>query len=125
MSSALRTGRVRSPLRRGPVGPVAALGCALAIAITFTLTGTQTDDRQEPRPRADAGALTAMEQAAVVGALSGGDARQHRIASQVAAAQAGASALADPAILHHHGVDTSRRPARPTGEVGAERFHHR
>jgi hypothetical protein len=69
--------------------------------------------------------LTAPEQAAVVAALSRGDSRQRRIASQVAAGEAGASALADPAILHHHGIDTSWRPTRPRGELGAERFHHR
>lgn len=126
MSSAFRTGRERSPLRRGPAGLATALGCALAIAsITFKLTGTATDDGPEPPRRADPGALTATEQAAVVEALAHGHARQRHIASQVAAGQAGASALADPAILHHHGIDTSRRVPRHRVEVAAERFHHR
>jgi hypothetical protein len=49
----------------------------------------------------------------VIKALSHGDSRQRRIAVKVAAGKAGASALADPAILHHHRTDTSRRPGGP------------
>jgi hypothetical protein len=126
MSSALRRPRGRSLSRRSQVVLVAALGCVLTLAsIIFTLAGTPGDNRPQRPVQALPGLLTATEQAAVIEALLHGDSRQRHIASQVAAGVAGASALADPAILHHHGVDTSRRPARPTGEVGAERFHHR
>jgi hypothetical protein len=126
MSSALRHLRGRSHLRRGQVALVAALGCVLAVAsITFTLAGGRSDDRLKPPRRADSAALTDTEQAAVITALSQGGSRQRRIARQVAAGKAGPSALADPAILHHHGIDTSRASARPAGELGAERFHHR
>jgi hypothetical protein len=126
VSTALRRLRKRSPLWRGAAALLAALGCVVASAtIIATLAGTPGDDRPHPQRGASPGALTATEGAAVVEALAHGDSRQRRIAIEVAAGEAGASALADPAILHHHGIDTSRRPARPTGELGAERFHHR
>jgi hypothetical protein len=105
---------------------VATLGCVIAsVSVIVTLAGAPSDDRPQPQPRTGATTLTATERAAVVAALSHGDPRQRRIAIHVAAGEAGASALADPAILHHHGIDTSRRPPRPRAEVAAERFHHR
>lgn len=59
-------------------------------------------------------------------ALASGDSRLERIAEDVAAGRAGVSALADPQILRHHGVDTSARPpARFRSRVAADRFHHR
>jgi hypothetical protein len=126
VSNALRRPPRRSPLRRGPVALVATLGCAIATAsIVVTLAGAPSDDRPQPQRRSDSTTLTATEQAAVVAALSHRDPRQRRIAIQVATGDAGPSALADPAILHHHGIDTSRRPPRPRAEVAAERFHHR
>ena len=71
------------------------------------------------------GKLTAAERAAVVAALSSRDAGTRRQAEQVAEGRAGALALADPAILHHHGVDTSAA-AQPHPAAGAaDRFHHR
>ena len=91
--------------------------------INFTLSGTGDDLPGSPR-RADSGPPVATGQAAVVAALTHGDSRQRRIASQVAAGRAGAFALADPAIPHH-GINTSRHPVRPTAELGAERFQHR
>jgi hypothetical protein len=125
MSTALRRPPRRSPLRQG-VLLVATLGCLIAsVSIIVTLVGAPGDDRPQPQRMAGSTTLTATEQAAVVAALTHGDPRQRRIAIQVATGEAGPSALADPAILHHHGIDTSRRPPRPRGELAAERFHHR
>jgi len=70
--------------------------------------------------------LSVSEQAAVYAALASGDPRLERIAEDVAAGRAGVSALADPQILRHHGVDTSTRPpARFRARAAADRFHHR
>jgi hypothetical protein len=101
---------------------VAAAGAAVAIGLTGVYNVTRED---EPSPaRAFPGALTTAERAAVAAALTSPDPRRQRIARQVAAGQAGASALADPQILHHHGVDTSRIAVRDN-ELAAQRFHHR
>jgi hypothetical protein len=70
--------------------------------------------------------LSVSEQAAVYAALASGDSRLERIAVEVAAGRAGVSALADPRVLHNHGVDTSTRPpARFRSRAAADRFHHR
>jgi hypothetical protein len=79
-----------------------------------------------PTAAAISAELSVSEQAAVYAALASGEARLERIAEDVAAGRAGASALADPQILRHHGVDTSARPpARFRVRAAADRFHHR
>jgi hypothetical protein len=71
------------------------------------------------------GTLTAGERAAVAKALASRDARNRDIAASVAAGQAGALALADPATLYHHGVNTAATAPHDGGAAAAERFHHR
>jgi hypothetical protein len=71
------------------------------------------------------GKLTAGERAAVAAALASGDARIRRLVGSVAAGEVSASALADPAIRHHHGVDTAVVQTPEPGAGAAERFHHR
>jgi hypothetical protein len=71
------------------------------------------------------GTLTAGERAAVAAALASRDARIRRLAASVATGEAGASALAEPAIRHHHGVDTAAVQAPEPGAGAADRFHHR
>ena len=71
------------------------------------------------------GELTAAERAAVVAALSSRDADTRRRAVEVAEGRAGPMALADPATLHHYGVDTSAVARPNTGITAADRFHHR
>jgi hypothetical protein len=102
---------------------VAATSCALAVA----LAGGDGSTREGGRELAGAlpSPLPPAEQVAVAAALRSPDSRRQRIARQVAGGQAGASALADPATLYHHGVDTSRTPLGHRGELAAQRFHHR
>jgi hypothetical protein len=122
----LRHRRSATPARRSAGALVATIGSlAATVSIIVAFAGGASDDRPSPQQLPTAGTLTAQEEAAVVEALSQGDSRQRRIAIQVAAGEAGASALADPGILHHHRVDTSATSARPLREVAAERFHHR
>jgi hypothetical protein len=52
--------------------------------------------------------LSAEDVCVVQAALDSGDPRRVRIAREVLRGQAGVVALADPWILHHHRVDTSR-----------------
>jgi hypothetical protein len=59
-------------------------------------------------PAAGDPVLTPQERCAVRAALASGDARRVRVAGEVVRGEAGALALADPWILHHHGLDTSR-----------------
>ena len=119
--------RVKS--RRGQA--LAAIG-ALVVAGGFALaelTGPDGSPLSEPVTPTTAvawpGKLTAAERAAVVAALSSRDAGTRRRAEQVAEGRAGATALADPAILHHHGVDTSAVAQPNTGTTAADRFHYR
>jgi hypothetical protein len=71
------------------------------------------------------GTLTADERAAVAAALASDHARTRRLAGSVAAGEAGASALAAPGVLYHHGVDTSHTRAPRRTELAPLRFHHR
>ena len=110
--------------RRRVAGGFGAVLAAAAVAIG--LAGVdKINPKDEPSPaQAFPGSLTAAERATAAEALTSPDSRRQRIGQQVAAGQAGASALANPTILHHHGVDTSRIVIRDT-EVAAQRFHHR
>jgi hypothetical protein len=56
----------------------------------------------------DGTGLTAEDVCVVQAALDSGDPRRVRIAREVLRGEAGVVALADPWILHHHQVDTSR-----------------
>ena len=59
--------------------------------------------------------LTQAQQCAVRAALASGDARRVRIARAVLRGEAGAIALADPWILHHHHLATSATCRPPEG----------
>lgn len=100
---------------------------AATVALVFGSDSPAPVTRAAPPTTAAASAdLSVSEQAAVYAALASGDPRLERIAEDVAAGRAGISALADPQILRHHGVDTSARPpARFRWRVAADRFHHR
>lgn len=90
---------------------MAAAGCAIAIAELNGSGEVSFSERSAPAPaEAWPGKLTAREQAAVSAALEAPDARTRQRAGSVAAGEAGASALGDPAILHHHGLDTGAVP---------------
>jgi hypothetical protein len=52
--------------------------------------------------------FSAEERCVITAALQSGDPRRVRIAGEVLRGEAGILALADPWILHHHGVDTTR-----------------
>ena len=134
--STVLTPRTRSHPRRISRRNVVAVavGCGVAtVAATVALVSFGVDapapaTRAAPPPAAAAtGAhLSVSEQAAVYAALASGDPRLERIAKDVAAGRAGVSALADPQILRHHGVDTSARPpARFRARAAADRFHNR
>ena len=110
---------------------VLALAAAVAAAAAFAVQqgGSSRDDGrpaavQIRAAKAFPGRLTAAERAAVTAALGSNDDRVRRLAASVAAGEAGALALGDPGILHHHGVDTAARRAAPASGA-AERFHHR
>jgi hypothetical protein len=100
---------------------------AATVAIVFGGDAPAPVTRAAPPTAAAASAhLSVSEQAAVYAALASGNPRLERIAEDVAAGRAGVSALADPQILRHHGVDTSARPpARFRWRVAADRFHYR
>ena len=57
--------------------------------------------------------LTADDLCAVRAALGSGDPRRVRAARDVLAGSAGVLALADPWVLHHHGLNTARGCASP------------
>ena len=103
---------------------LAAAGCAIAIAELNRSGEVSFSERSAPTPaEAWPGELTAREQAAVSAALESRDARTRALAGSVAAGEAGASALGDPGILYHHGLDTG---AVPDGErARTDRYHHR
>ena len=116
--------------RRNRIG--LAVGCGVA---TFAVTVALVPGGDPPPPvtpatpsaaAATGTDLSVSEQAAVYAALASRDPRLERIAEDVAAGRAGASALGDPQILRHHGVDTAARPpARFRIRAAAHRFHHR
>jgi hypothetical protein len=115
--------------RRGQA--LAAIG-ALLVTGGFALAELTGPDESSPSERVtptSAGAwpghLTAAERAAVVAALGSRDAGTRRRAEHVAEGRAGVTALADPATLHHYGVDTSAVAQPNTGTTAADRFHYR
>lgn len=132
--STVLTPRIRShPLRISRRNGVAmAVGCGVAtVAATVALVPggaapAPVTRAAPPTAAATSPDLSVSEQAAVNAALASGDPRRERIAEDVAAGRAGVSALADPRVLRHHGVDTSARPpARFRSRAAADRFHHR
>ena len=88
---------------------------ALLLVVSCGLALIQIGDIEPPLPKtaqpaqAWPGELTAGERAAVVAALGSSEPRGRGVALEVAAGEAGALALGDPSVLHHHGVDTGRR----------------
>jgi len=113
-------------------GVAMALGCGVAtVAATVALVSgggapAPVTHAAPPTVAATSADLSVSEQAAVYAALASGDPRLERIADDVTAGRAGVSALADPGVLRHHGVDTSARPpARFRSRAAADRFHHR
>ena len=114
--------------RRRAIATIAALlltgGFALA-ALPWRGEPSPSERATSTPARVPPGPLTAAERAAVVAALGSRDATVRRRAVYVAEGRAGALALADPAILHHYGVDTSAAAQPNPGSQAAERFHHR
>jgi hypothetical protein len=105
---------------------LATAGIIFALGLAPGPRSGSEDERADIAPAtAFPGTLTRSERAAVAAALTAGDPRIRLIAREVAAGRAGASALADPAILHHHQLDTSRATAATAGRLAADRFHHR
>ena len=103
---------------------VAALAVTGALAAT-ELAGEDGSVRTVPAPaHAWPGGLTVGERAAVAAALRSPDARTHRVAIDVAAAEAGSLALAEPSTLHHHGLHAAAA-RQGDGAQGPDRFHHR
>jgi hypothetical protein len=104
---------------------VAAL--AATVALVFGGDAPAPVTRAAPSTAAAPSAdLSGSEQAAVYAALASGDPRLARLAEDVAAGRAGVSALADPHVLRHYGVDTSATPpARFRARAAADRFHGR
>jgi hypothetical protein len=130
--STILTPRFRlHPRRISRRNVVVAVGCGVAtvaatVALVFGSDSPAPVTRAAPPTAAASADLSVSEQAAVYAALASGDPRLQRIAEDVAAGHAGLSALADPQILRHHGVDTSAKPpARFRARVAADRFHHR
>ena len=79
----------------------------VSIAATAVLAaGTPSIGTAPDGPAHDG--LSAEDVCIVKGALDSGDPRRVRIAREVLRGQAGVVALADPWILHHHRIDTSR-----------------
>lgn len=104
---------------------VALLAMAGGLFALAQIAGQEPSVSQAPPPaHAWPGELAGSERAAVNVALGSPDARTRRLAVSVAAGQAGALALADPSILHHHGLNTADAPEDHESH-GAERFHHR
>lgn len=106
-------------------GLVASAGIALSL-IEASGPGEWPPSRDaSPTPAAAwPGRLIADERAMIAAGLASRDSRIQRIAGSVARGETGALALADPWILHHHGVNTADQ-SRSTPEIAAERFHHR
>ena len=103
---------------------IAALAVTGALAAT-ELAGEDGSGRTPPAPaHAWPGGLTAGERAAVTAALRSPDAQTPRLAIAVAAGEAGSLALAEPSVLHHHGVDAAAARQGHDAE-SPERFHHR
>jgi hypothetical protein len=103
---------------------IAALAVTGALAAT-ELAGEDGSGRTPPAPaHAWPGGLTAGERAAVTAALGSPDAQTHSLAIAVAAGEAGSLALAEPSVLHHHGVDAAAARQGHDAE-SPERFHHR
>jgi len=130
--STVLTPRIRSYSQPVSRRVAMAVGCGVAtVAATVALVpgGTAPAPVTRAAPstaEATIPDLSVPEQAAVNAALASGDPRRERIAEEVAAGRAGPSALADPGVLRHHGVDTSARPpARFRSRAAADRFHHR
>lgn len=132
--STVLTPRIRSRVprvsRRNRLATAVACGVAtVAVTVALVPGGDAPTPVTPATPSAAAATgtdLSISEQAAVYAALASGDLRLERIAEDVAAGRAGASALGDPQILRHHGVDTSARPpARFRVRAAADRFHHR
>jgi hypothetical protein len=74
-----------------------------SIAVTAVLAvGTLATGADPPS------GLSADDRCVINVALRSGDPRRVRIAREVLWGDAGVLALADPWILHHHGVDTTR-----------------
>jgi hypothetical protein len=67
------------------------------------------------------GGLTVGERAAVAAALRSPDVRTHRVAIDVATAEAGSLALAEPSALHHHGLHAAAA-RQGDGAQGLDRF---
>jgi hypothetical protein len=88
---------------------------ALLLVVSCGLVLIQIGDIEPPLPKAAKpaqawpGELTAGERAAVNAALGSTGPRGQSVALEVAAGEAGALALGDPSVLHHHGVNTGRR----------------
>ena len=88
---------------------------AVLLVVSCVLVLIQIGDIEPPLPkaaqpaRAWPGELTAGERAAVDAALGSTGPRGRAVALEVAAGEAGALALGDPSVLHHHGVNTGRR----------------
>jgi hypothetical protein len=113
--------------RAWPAAVVAVMLAAAAGIAAMGGFGEPSLSEQASPPAAEAwpGRLTADERAAVSAALASDDERTRGLAVSVAAGEAGVSALADPAILHHHGVDTSETRAPRRTQLAPLRFHHR
>ena len=107
----------------------ACLATLAAVAVGWGLgraAAPEETARPQPRPaQAHPATLTRPEQAAVLAALESDDPRRHALAVSVAAGELGASALADPAILYHHGVDTSAPANSRARRLPSDRYHHR
>ena len=116
----------RRKARRGK--SAGALVAALAVTGVLAATELAGEDGSAPTVPAPAhawpGGPTAGERAAVTAALRSPDARRHRIAIAVAAGEAGSLALAEPSVLHHHGVDAAAARQGHDAE-SPDRFHHR
>lgn len=118
----------RRRLRRGTElgGAILALLVLAGFALALVqIRGQERSVSNAPPPaHAWPGQLAASERAAVKAALGSPDARTRRLAVSVGAGEAGALALAGPAALHHHGVNTAGAPEDHESRA-AERFHHR
>ncbi len=124
--------RIRSRPRISRRIVVVAVGCGVAtVAATAALVVpggapapvTRAAPSKAAVPSAD---LSVSEQAAVYAALASGKPRLERIAVEVGAGRTGVSALADPRVLHNHGLDTSTTPpARFRSRAAVDRFHRR
>ena len=88
---------------------LAAAACAAAALPSSAVAGTYGAQRTT------GDVLSADDLCAVRAALASGDARRERVAREVLAGSAGALALGDPWVLHHHGVNTAPGCVTPDG----------